>query len=288
MKQIGLKVSSSVLVAASLLSCQSTSNGITELTDTWKPLLDNDLSQWELWMGIPHNSVKNLPEGTITANNLNKHGDPSNAMGLNNDPKNVFSIIYEDNKPVLKITGEIYGGLTTKQEFENYHLSMQVKWGEQKWAPRLKAKRDSGVLFHCKGAHGAFWKVWKACQEMQIQEKDFGDYIPLAGPSGVIKTATNTGKQTYDPNGKYLSKVTGYSHASIEPDYANGKWNQVDLLVLGDIAKFLVNGETVMVVEQSKDKQGAPLTSGQLQIQSEGAEVYYRNINIKSLTQFPN
>ncbi|WP_158968936.1 DUF1080 domain-containing protein [Paraglaciecola sp. L3A3] len=270
-----------------LLSCQSTTNSASNLTNEWTDLLDKDLSQWELWMGIPHDSVKGLPAGTVTESNLNVHGDPSNALGLNNDIKNVFSVIEEDGKPVLHITGEIYGGLTTLKEFENYHLSLQVKWGEKKWAPRLNAKRDSGVLFHCKGEHGAFWKVWKACQEMQIQEKDFGDYIPLSGPSGVIRTATQGGKQTYDPKGQYLSKVTGYSHASHEPDYANGLWNQVDLYVVGDDAVFSVNGEVVMVIAQSKDKQGNPLTSGQLQIQSEGAEIFYRDIKIKDLKAIP-
>lgn len=273
--------------ALAFASCQSTSDVNGGLTKEWQVLLDDNLSQWETWMGIPHDSVKNLPVGTVTKSNLNVHGDPSSAMGLNNDVKNVFSIIEEDGEPVLHITGEIYGGLTTLKEFENYHLSMQVKWGEKKWAPRLNAKRDSGILFHCKGEHGAFWKVWKACQEMQIQEKDFGDYIPLAGPSGVIRTATEDGKQTYDPKGKYLSKVTGYSHASHEPDFPNGQWNQVDLYAVGDKAVFSINNEVVMVIEQSKDKQGEPLTSGQLQIQSEGAEVFYRDVKIKALNSLP-
>ncbi|MDU0355117.1 DUF1080 domain-containing protein [Paraglaciecola aquimarina] len=270
-----------------VLSCQSTTETSSNLTNEWTVLLDKNLSQWELWMGIPHESVKNLPNGTVTKKNLNVHGDPSNAMGLNNDVKNVFSVIEQNGQPVLHISGEIYGGLTTLKEFENYHLSMQVKWGEKKWAPRLNAKRDSGVLFHCKGDHGAFWKVWKACQEMQIQEKDFGDYIPLAGPSGVIRTATQGGKQTYDPQGQYLSKVTGYSHASHEPDYPNGQWNQVDLYAVGDKAVFSINSEVVMVIEQSKDKNGLPLTSGQLQIQSEGAEIFYRDIKIKALSSLP-
>ncbi|MDB4309667.1 DUF1080 domain-containing protein, partial [Akkermansiaceae bacterium] len=77
-------------------------------------------------------------------------------LGLNNDPLKVFSVIAEDGHKVLKITGEIYGGLTTKEEFENYHITMQTKWGEKKWEPRLCDKRDSGLLLHCVGKHGAF------------------------------------------------------------------------------------------------------------------------------------
>jgi hypothetical protein len=130
--------------------------------------------------------------------------------------------------------------------------------------------------------------VWKACQELQIQEKDFGDYIPLAGPSGVVRTANTSGKITYSPSGQFKKKVTGYTHASSEPDYANGEWNRVDLYTLGDKAVFSVNGEVVMVIEQSKDKQGLPLTSGQLQIQSEGAEVFYKDMKIKGITTLPS
>ena len=208
-------------------------------------------------------------------------------MGLNNDVKNVFSMLEQDGQPVLHISGEIYGGLTTKAEFENYHLSLQVKWGDKKWAPRLTAKRDSGLLYHCKGAHGAFWKVWKACQELQIQESDFGDYIPLAGPTGKIRSKTNEGAFQYHPDGDIKRLVTGYSHAYKEPDLPHGEWNTVELYAFHDNAVFVVNGEVVMVVEESRDKNGQLLTSGQLQLQSEGAELFYRQVKIKSINKLP-
>ena len=67
-------------------------------------------------------------------------------MGLNNDPLKVFSVKEIDGESILCITGEIYGGLTTRQEFENYHLSLQFRWGDKKWAPRENKKRDSGLL----------------------------------------------------------------------------------------------------------------------------------------------
>jgi len=271
-----------------LPACTNISNS-EELSTVgeWQFLLDSSLSQWDVWMGIPHDSVKGLPPGTVTANNLNVHGKPTDAMGLNNDVKNVFTVIEQNDEPVLYITGEIYGGLTTKKAFENYHLSLQVKWGETKWAPRLNAKKDSGLLFHCYGEHGAFWKVWKACQELQIQEKDFGDYIPLAGPSGKVRSPNAVGTITYDPDGEFLRDARGYTHAQTEPDFANGEWNTVELFALDDNAIFIVNGVVVMVVEQSKDGSGNPLTSGQLQLQSEGAELFYRDVKIRKIGEIP-
>jgi hypothetical protein len=256
--------------------------------EPWQYLLDSQLSQWEIWMGVPHKSVKGLPVGTFVSDNLNVDGDTKDAMGLNKDVKNVFSMTSENGEPVLHISGEIYGGLTTLASFENYHLSLQVKWGDKKWAPRLKAKRDSGLLFHCQGDHGAFWKVWKACHELQIQETDFGDYIPLAGPSAMIRGSVpeNGKKLKYNPT-EQLHLANGYVDAYIEPDYSNGQWNTVELYALADDAVFVVNGKVVMVIEQSKNQAGNMLGKGQLQLQSEGAELFYKDIKIKSITALP-
>ena len=127
----------SLIIAST--ACSNMQEGSSKMS--WQYLLDDDLSVWETWNGVPHSSVKDLPAGTYQADNLNVGGDPSVAMGLNNDVKNVFTMIEQDGEPVLHISGEIYGGLTTKAEFENYHLSLQVKWGDKKWAPRLNAKR---------------------------------------------------------------------------------------------------------------------------------------------------
>lgn len=98
-------------------------------------------------MGIPHKTIK-IPGVEQSKSEDCTKGAP---LGLNNDLLEVFSMIEEDGQPVLKITGQIYGGLTTNEEFENYHLTMQFKWGEKKWEPRLKRKRDSGILIHCVG-----------------------------------------------------------------------------------------------------------------------------------------
>ena len=68
---------------------------------------------------------------------------------------NVFTVIEEENKPVLKISGEIYGCLFTKEEYSNYHLSLKVKWGDKKWEPRKKLLKDSGILYHSIGSLGA-------------------------------------------------------------------------------------------------------------------------------------
>lgn len=256
-------------------------------------LLDASLSNFETWIAVPHSSVTGLPQGTYQSDNVHD-GQP---IGLNNDIKQIFSVVEEDGDLVLKITGEIYGGLTTKESFENYHLSVMFKWGDQKWAPRLNVLRDSGILYHAYGEHGRFWKTWKTSMEYQVQETDIGDFIPIGGntatppvpgPKVEIRGTVGEKRNRYDPNSNtYLDKI-GYTSASKEPDAPHGAWNHLEIYVLGNDAVHMVNGEIVMVVENAKNGEtGEPLTSGQIQIQSEAAECYYKDLTITPIKKFP-
>ncbi|EWH09790.1 hypothetical protein DS2_10903 [Catenovulum agarivorans DS-2] len=261
--------------------------------NNWHDLIDKNLSQFEFWGGVPHSTVKGLPKGTFQSDDVTK-GTP---LGLNNDPLNIFTVIEEDGQPVIKVTGQVYAGINTLKHYGNYHLKFQFKWGMQRWEPRLTAKRDSGLLYHCTGEHGVFWNTWKACLEYQIQESDIGDYLGLKGPRGqyrgylVEKDAKpdkrDNGLYYYDPNSDNIITGARYTNAYIENDAPFGNWNTVELYAIGDEAVHIVNGEVVMFVENLQTKTGEPLTKGQIQFQSEAAEIYYRNMKIRSATEFP-
>jgi len=65
-----------------------------------------------------------------------------------------------------------------------------------------------------------------------------------------------------------------------------GEWNTLDLYCHGDTSVQVVNGQTMMVLYHSQqwdNGSAKPLTKGKLQIQSEGAEVYYKNIRLTTL-----
>src|SRR5688572_7912197 len=62
--------------------------------------------------------------------------------------------------------------LETNAEYENYKLSLEYKWGEKKFAPRLNLVRDAGLLYH---VHRQRPNDWPASIESQIQEGDVGD-----------------------------------------------------------------------------------------------------------------
>lgn len=69
-----------------------------------------------------------------------------------------------------------------------------------------------------------------------------------------------------------------------------GQWNTLELFTVGSTSVHVVNGAVKMVLRNSShivDNRIEPLTKGKLQIQSEGAEVFYRNIRIQPIVEIP-
>ncbi|MEN0048234.1 MAG: family 16 glycoside hydrolase, partial [Bacteroidota bacterium] len=230
----------SPLLLLLVLACSTARKSIKDtLSDDWIPLLDKELSQWEVFMGVPHESV-DLPMDHPKS----KDGKTGTPLGLNNDPKNVFTTkINEEGEVELYITGEIFGALSSKKAYENYHFRCEFKWGEKKWKPRLTQKRDNGILYHCTGKHGAFWNVWMRCLELQVQEGDFGDFHPLAGAIAdfKVKKVPNTEKgYIFDLDGttKSVAYMPGFEVGRVirseNHEKAHGEWNLLEVYTIGD------------------------------------------------------
>ena len=259
--------------------------------NSWRPLLDEQLSLWEVFTGVPHRSI------TIEGFPKSKSGDcrKGKPFGLG-DPKNVYSVAMVDGVPVLHVSGEMYAGLTSLEEFENYHFSTEFKWGEKKWPPRLKVKRDSGILFHCIGKHGAFWNVWMRCFQCQVQEGDCGDFIPLAGTSCQVKVTPETEGDTtpqhsFKGNWRTIGPGVRKWGAKRFGNYEiEGDWNRIEIHTLNDKSVFSVNGHPVMHLKNTrvgKFKKAKALTRGKIQVQSEAAECWYRDMKIRIIDKLP-
>ncbi|GAB5552751.1 MAG: DUF1080 domain-containing protein [Saprospiraceae bacterium] len=254
-----------------------------------------DYSQnWELFLGVPHASVTNL-EG-VDPQSDGKKGTP---LGVNNDPKQVFTMKKIDGEPVLHISGEIYGALSSLDDYENYHLRLQFKWGEKKWEPRLNRLKDSGLLYHCQAPHGMFWNVWMQSQEFQVQESDVGDFYALSTTQMEIPAARKPGEKEFNyqkgAQRQLFSNadktVPTHCNKGFDNENPHGEWNTLELICLGDQSLHIVNGKVVMALFESKfatqNGEIKSLTKGKIQIQSEGAEIFYKNIEIKPINSIP-
>src|SRR5690349_14758279 len=64
------------------------------------------------------------------------------------DPKKVFNVL----DGMLRVSGEVPGYLATKEEYRDYHLVAEYKWGELTYG--AKTVRNSGILMHATGPDG--------------------------------------------------------------------------------------------------------------------------------------
>lgn len=64
------------------------------------------------------------------------------------------------------------------------------------------------------------------------------------------------------------------------------EWNMVDIYCFGENSVHVINGAEVMRLYNSRqlvNGKEIPLTKGKIQIQTEGAEVFYRNIQVETI-----
>jgi len=249
----------------------------------WQPLFNGrDLTGWDTYLGPKYDSTLNKTD--------------SIPIGLNTDPAKVFTVVKLGDENVIRISGENFGGISTTREFENYHLQLQFRWGDLKWHPRKKDKKDSGLMYDAVGPHGADGGYWMRSHEFQIEEGDCGDYWACAGAISDVrakKAADNN--YIFDKTGEIITFSTSspqgrYCIKSYDAENPSGEWNTLDLYCLGSTSVHLVNGKVNMILNNSRqavDGNEVPLTKGKIQIQSEGSEVFYRKIRICHIDKLP-
>jgi hypothetical protein len=195
---------------------------------------------------------------------------------MNQDPDHVFTI--EDG--MVHVSGKTFGYFITKKEYSNYYLRAEFKWGEGTYAPRAGKARDSGILYHVVGDQ----KVWPRSIELQIQEGGTGDIWLTDGAA----LQSKDGKTVVGPPGKASridrfnkgpwKDVVDYRDPQGEVEKPHGEWNVVELAVQGDRVWHFVNGKLV------NEGTHANPASGKILFQSEGAEIFFRNMSIAPLT----
>jgi len=258
----------------------------------WEPLLDSELSNWDTYLSYRHKNEYNGLEPK------DDEGKPLKPLGYGENANNVFSVVQEKEELVLRISGEIYGCIFTKREFENYHLKMKVKWGEKKWPPRLNESMDSGILYHTQGKCGVdYWRSWMLSQEFQMIENSMGDYWSIANSQIDINASVvkDTNYHQFNPSANCMAFGLGtgnpnFCQSAIHVERPKGEWNELELICFGDKSLHLVNGQVVMALAHSRYMEGnraKPLVKGKIQLQSEAAEVFFKDIYLRPINRIP-
>jgi len=283
----------SILIAfAFLFSFTSVTNKTDSFEDGWINLLDNNLSKWDIYLSYKH---KNGYSGKVPTD---VNGNEIPPVGYNKNVNNMFTVIQENKEPVLKVSGEYYGCVFTKEDFKDYRLKLKVKFGNKKWEPRTEKLKDAGVLYHSQGKAGVdYWRAWMLSQEFQIMEGHFGDYWNIANSAIDIKAYLPEGSmnavadedQPFLPFGTHTEN-TGFCMRKMKAETPNNGWTEIELVCFEGKSLHIINGKVVMVLQNSRYFDGEkfmPLTEGKIQLQSEACEVYYKNIKIKSISKMP-
>jgi hypothetical protein len=251
----------------------------------WTTLFNGkDLSGWDTYLGPAYDPVAKEFAGA--------------PLGLNNDPNHVFSVVSIDGGAAIRISGTAFGGLSTVKDYDDYELQLEFKWGQAKSPPRADAKRDSGVLYRAVGPHGVDWFFWMRSLEFQVQEGDYGDFWPCGGAIADVAAKKNgAGEFVFDPGAPLLpfSATSPNGRRVVKgpktPTDKPGEWNRVTLYVLGRTSVHVFNEGVAMLLENSRqivDGKEVALGRGKIQLQSEGAEIFYRNIRLRPIDELPN
>ncbi len=226
------------------------------------------------------------------------HLDPATAEVPEETAEDVFKL----ENGHLTVSGRTWGYIRTAKRYRDYRVTLEYRFTGPTSGTRAEKARDSGLLLHCFGTDGSYKKQWMPCLEAQIMEGATGDFIAL-GPYDEVDNLVPVWLETtvvrkgnvavpwFDPDGEKIGIPTGIPlgnavsssarsvdwksvkgiHFPTDADYPTGeKWNMLDVTCKGDEIIVRVNDKLV-----NHGRNVSP-TLGYLGIQSEGAEIEYR------------
>lgn len=223
------------------------------------------------------------------------------------DPLRVFTVVDQvDGAPAIRISGQRWGGIVTRNRYRDYHLIVEFRWGLSTWGQRMRSTRDSGVLVHCQGPDGNtrenFNGAWMRSVEAQIIQGGVGDFILIQGyteagdlhvPEMTVRVHRDRDNEiVYDPEGEpEVFKGARINWYGRDPDWVDsidyrgsvdvespvGEWTRLEVICKGNEISNIVNGR---LVNHGYDSE---FSEGHILIQSEGAEIYFRRIELRPL-----
>ncbi len=172
------------------------------------------------------------------------------AASYNMKPEAVWTV--QDGALICK--GNPIGYIRTDKDYTNYILKLEWRFN-----PETKQAGNSGVLLRMVGPD----KVWPKSVEAQLQSESAGDFWNI----DEFQMTTDAGRT----NGRNTRKT----HGGVERPV--GMWNDYEIIVNHGEVILKVNGE-----EMNRATNVAEVP-GKICLQSEGAEIQFRNIRLMPL-----
>lgn len=156
---------------------------------------------------------------------------------------------------VLICTGKPAGYIRTEDSYKNYELTLEWRFDPE------KGPGNSGVLLRMVGED----KVWPKSVEAQLHHQNAGDIWNIDKfPMKVAEDRTN-GRRTVKANETNEKPM--------------GEWNQYRIVMDGGHLQLFVNG---LLQNEATDVEEV---EGKICLQSEGAVIHFRNIELRPLDE---
>lgn len=213
------------------------------------------------------------------------------------DPRRVFRV--EDGTIHI---GRGYGYLATKQEFRDYHMIVEYRWGKE--TDGGDSVRNSGILLHATGPDGNAQGIWMASIECQLAQGCVGDLIVIQGKDANGKPTSTAIRSdvVLGPDNRLRWKEGGAAReftrgqlwwSNHDPDFKEkldtrgkadvesptGEWTRVECLCDGGRIEVRVNGITVNRCYDVRP------SAGKILLQAEGFEWFVRRFEVRPLTR---
>jgi hypothetical protein len=164
---------------------------------------------------------------------------------------------------LLVCKGQPLGYLFTERSYQDFSLTL-----EWRWAPGQEPG-NSGVLLRIAGEPIGFMPK---CVEAQLKSGSAGDLWGFRGA-----TATGDAERVVEvKDHKDLGNFAGVRRIKTA-EKPPGEWNRYEITVKGGELSLVINGETV------NQASGLEVLAGPIGLQSEGAEIHFRNIELTVL-----
>ncbi|MGN8001309.1 3-keto-disaccharide hydrolase [Sphingomonas sp. 22176] len=246
------------------------------------------LDGWQPWLGYADPAIT-------------YRGDRAAApIGTSRDTSGDFAVRTIDGEPAIWAKGETWGSLVHRADLRDYHLRLEFKWGPKRWAPRATLPPNNGLLYHTHGRPGEVFGTWQPSVEFEIMQGSTGMLV-MVGKA--LRARTNIAFDDslvaphlrFHTDGRVVDMINGTAtwnvEAAVDAEKPEGEWNVLDLYVLGDRAVHVVNGVPVAEAKDlaviGSDGKRTALTHGRIQLQSEGAETWFRHITVEPIRSLP-